>query len=335
MNSSNITVPFGSDDSRSLVVSVHTISGTKTLNGDVVLLPNNSSIISLIDSTVPHIWLPQAICDRFEQAFGLTYDTSTDLYLVDDDAHSKLVALSPSVTVSLSIGLGSDNPQNLDIELPYAAFDLEASSPIYPNATKYFPIRRAANDTQYTLGRTFLQEAYIVVDYERSKFSVHKATFQDPMPNQHIITIASLSDSSSANATNPNGGKSKDRVSSGAIAGIAIGAVAGAVLIIALCWWLFRRHRYVQVGQNKDDDVANELHVDSITVPAIHDKMVQLDDTTRHEMPSSYQRAGVEMPAGHVPYHFSSGSATPRSELPNTPAPEPPSRDISRHELPS
>jgi hypothetical protein len=27
------------------------------------------------------------------------------------------------------------------------------------NQTRYFPLQRAANDTQYTLGRTFLQEA--------------------------------------------------------------------------------------------------------------------------------------------------------------------------------
>jgi hypothetical protein len=27
------------------------------------------------------------------------------------------------------------------------------------NTTSYFPLKRAANDTQYTLGRAFLQEA--------------------------------------------------------------------------------------------------------------------------------------------------------------------------------
>jgi len=45
------------------------------------------------------------------------------------------------------------------IVLPYAAFDLKAEYPLVQNTSYYFPLKHAANETQYTLGRTFLQEA--------------------------------------------------------------------------------------------------------------------------------------------------------------------------------
>jgi len=43
--------------------------------------------------------------------------------------------------------------------LPYAAFDLVADYPLVIDSSRYFPLMRAANESQYTLGRTFLQEA--------------------------------------------------------------------------------------------------------------------------------------------------------------------------------
>jgi len=67
------------------------------------------------------------------------------------------VELNPSITFKL--GYEIYGGQSINIVLPYAAFDLQANYPIYPKATNYFPIRRASNNTQYVIGRTFLQEA--------------------------------------------------------------------------------------------------------------------------------------------------------------------------------
>lgn len=108
-------------------------------------------------------------------------------------------------------------------------FDLEASYPIYPNATSYFPIRRAANDSQYTLGRAFLQEAYVVADYERSNFSIHQVVFDSQA--QNIVAIHA------PNSTLIDTSPKKDQfLSAGAIAGIVIGVVAAVALLGALAW---------------------------------------------------------------------------------------------------
>lgn len=91
---------------------------------------------------------------------GLTFDNRTERYLVNDTTHTKLLQLNPSITFKLSVNATGGTTLNLNF--PYAAFDLQASYPIYSNRTNYFPLRRAFNDSQYTLGRTFLQEAYVL-----------------------------------------------------------------------------------------------------------------------------------------------------------------------------
>jgi hypothetical protein len=109
-----------------------------------------------VDSSQPSFWLPVEACTLFEKAFNLTWDEKTELYLLTADQHSALVAQNPNVTFTLgNLTAGV----NVNITLPYAAFDLNVSFPIVTNSTSYFPLKRAANDTQYTLGRTFFQEA--------------------------------------------------------------------------------------------------------------------------------------------------------------------------------
>ena len=69
--------------------------------------------------------------------------------------------LAQNASLTFQISTDETSPDSVDIVLPYASFDLEVRD-TYPNVnstTRYFPLKRAANDSQYTLGRTFLQEA--------------------------------------------------------------------------------------------------------------------------------------------------------------------------------
>lgn len=222
-NSNSFSFSFASDSSKLLTVGVQSIVARNSLQGTFSLM--SPGHFSIIDSTVPHLWLPKAVCDNFQTAFGLTYDPTTNLYLVNSTIHDKLLSLNPSITIKLANSLTEPGTNYTNIVLPYAAFDLQASYPIYPNATNYFPIRPAANYTQYALGRTLLQEAYLIVDYERGNFSIYQAAFPDPLPSARIITINSPSNSTSDTQ------QSKKSLTTGAIAGIAAG---GAVLLIAI-----------------------------------------------------------------------------------------------------
>ena len=229
----NLTFPFDADDSRRLTLGLQSVTVSNTLQG--ALTPLSQGALFMIDSSVPDIWLPMSACQLFEQAFGLNYDPLTDLYLVNDSIHGQLQQKEPTVTFKLGV-MESEGP-SVDITLPYGAFDLQASSPIYPNATNYFPLRRAANETQQTLGRAFLQEVYIIVDYERSNFSVHQAIFKEPNPSQ-IVTIHSTS-YTAANSSTTHGGH--QRLDHGGIVGLAIGVVAFVATIVAIVTFMYRR----------------------------------------------------------------------------------------------
>jgi hypothetical protein len=145
---------FAEDISRDLTVGLQAVSAS-FLGTSHSLLPQG--ILTFIDTTVPTIWLPLAACQQFEKVFGLTWDEATKLYLVNDTLHTTL--LNNNATFTFSLGNSVTGGPVLNITLPYASFDLSVSWPIVANTTRYFPIQRAANDTQYTLGRTFLQEA--------------------------------------------------------------------------------------------------------------------------------------------------------------------------------
>lgn len=234
-NANDFSFTFSSDPSKLLTVGVESIMATNTLKGTFSL--SSGSHFSVIDSTVAQLWLPTDICTQFEEAFGLTYDPYTDLYLVNDTIHANLTTLNPTITVKLVNSLQDTSTKYTNIQLPYAAFDLQASYPYYTNATRYFPIRRAANDTQYVLGRTLLQEAYLIVDYERANFTVAQATFPDPLPAAKIITIRPPKDGET------NNNSSSSSLSTGAIAGIAVGAFLLLALLGLAAFLLLRKRR--------------------------------------------------------------------------------------------
>ena len=151
----NVDFTLASDISRDLVVGIQSIrfSDTETDNEELL----KDGVFAFIDSTVPHIWLPLSSCRAFEKAFGIKYDDATDLYLVSDALHNRLVSQNASVTFVLGNDVAGG--KTVEITLPYLSFDLQADYKFLNQSSRYFPLRRADNDTQYTLGRTFLQES--------------------------------------------------------------------------------------------------------------------------------------------------------------------------------
>lgn len=103
------------------------------------------------------MYLPSEACRIFEDSFGLVWNSTYQTYFVDEGLHESLLAANLNITFQL--GNSETGGATVDIVLPYASFDLVSEYPITPSSLRYFPLVRAANDSQYTLGRTFLQEA--------------------------------------------------------------------------------------------------------------------------------------------------------------------------------
>lgn len=179
-SANHLTVDFCA--SQDLLLGIESIT---TSNESLLANP----ILAIIDSSVASIWLPETACREFERVFNLTWNEELNLYPVNETLHQALQARNASTTFTLSTGISNAN-STIDVVLPYASFDLAARYPRVANATSpYFPLRRAQNGTQYTLGRVFLQEAYLLVDYDRSSFSVSQALFPGPGVAESIVPI--------------------------------------------------------------------------------------------------------------------------------------------------
>jgi hypothetical protein len=206
------------------IVGLQSITATLA-NGTVTTLLK-SGTLAFIDADVPELWLPISLCDAFASAFGLTYNRESDRYYLTDTAHASLLDAAPAF--SFTIGTSKSGGKSIIIEIPYAAFDLQASYPIFATPTNYFPLRRAANASQITLGRAFLQEVYLSVDWERDVFNISQAVFSASMPEPDIITIDPKNKNDSlipiAGAVSGNSTK----LSAGIIGGI----VAGCLILL-------------------------------------------------------------------------------------------------------
>lgn len=300
---------------RSIVLS-NTLQGTVSVTHDLLSMP------VVIDSAVSQLWLPQVVCDELEASLGLTYDPSTELYVVNSTAHSRLLDLAPEIAFTLAAD--STSNQTTSIVLPYAALDLRAGPPIYNVTTNYFPLRRA--NKQSVLGRVFLQEAYLVVDWDRSNFTISQAA---PRGNRtrDIVPIRPLSDAPSSSG-----------LSTGAIVGIVVGAIVFAIIIVVFLWRKLRKHdKWPQVDSehpkerismpppytddkgmaNVETDPKGVVSNDSIQQEAMSTPVYELHeeemshqlmgDPVRYELPTDTAGAPeLEARSGqpeHRPYH--------------------------------
>ena len=258
-HSNNLTCKMGVDTSRDLLVAITHVSS----DGMSLL---HSGIYAFIDSTVPHIWLPPDACAAFEAVFGLEYDNTTGLYLVNDTLHETLVRSNANITISLAASLSTDAESSasaIDIILPYGAFDMVAGYPLTSSTdinttSRYFPLRRASNSSQYTLGRTFLQEAYLHVDYDRSTFTISQTHFpSDPADPGKIVAVYPDA-SEKRNPGDPNqqhgSSPSNQKLGGAKIAGITIGVILCAASLTAAAVLHRRfRHRHIAALASQRD----------------------------------------------------------------------------------
>ncbi|KAL9611566.1 MAG: hypothetical protein Q9167_003785 [Letrouitia subvulpina] len=290
----DMSFSFAPDTDRDLVIGIQKIVSTDSDGKTHNLLP--SGINAYIDSTVAEIWLPLEACRAFEDAFGLTYDAENEFYPVSDNLHRKL--LNQNASISFTIGNTNIGGKTMEIVLPYNSFDLQAKQPFSPNGTNYFPLRRADNDTQFTLGRTFLQESYLIVDWERANFSISQCLFDPDNMQQKLIPIHSVNISS--NATIATG--SKKSSNTGEIVGIAVG-VAVALVLIAVCsitYFLLKRRRN---GHQKEEDKPKQEEDDESEKVRQGYAKAELNtdfDHTRFELGDSEEQTLAKPPAAWV-----------------------------------
>lgn len=235
-----------------------------------VLAEGNSSITSSVPVTMnpgaPYMYLPNSTCAAMVKDLPVTYNAKFGLYFwnTQDPDYAKIIT-SPTL---LSFTF-RDSTENLTVKVPFQLLNLTLDAPLVTEPTSYFPCQPPNNATDYSLGRAFLQAAFIGVNWEKGNGNWFLA--QAPGPNTALTPvqkpITSLTiDGSPANWTetwntvwtpipdsnsSPPPGASTDKttkttsrkstVSGGAIAGIVIAVVAASVLFFTVGFFVRRK----------------------------------------------------------------------------------------------
>lgn len=239
-----------------------------------ILAQGNSSIgISLpvlVEPTIPYLYLPSSTCDAIAAQLPVTFQQDYGLYFwnIDDPRYTRIVT-SPAY-LSFTFRLNGSNVQNMTINVPFQLLNLTLEEPLAHIPTQYFPCRPLIDGGSYTLGRAFLQAAFVGVNWQTNENGVWflaqapgpntpstavvtSIGFSDTSiaasPNQWIDSwkgswtvldeqspsgyITASSPSSSSAAANNGGSKSTGAAATRLTAGEIAGIVAGCVVLIA------------------------------------------------------------------------------------------------------
>ncbi|KAF9735276.1 hypothetical protein PMIN06_000642 [Paraphaeosphaeria minitans] len=258
----SVTFPFGSDQSFDFQVAIQTIR--TSLAADPLL---HTGIIAYISTLVPDIWLPESVCEKFEKAFNLTWDEKTELYLLNTSLHQTLLQEDPTVTFTLGPEIDG---AGVTINMPYFNFYLTASAELTNSSSPklYFPLKRAANDSQYVLGRAFLQSAYLSADYERNSFNLSQALYPSSQNEEEIVAVLppltetthGAGDPGTGNNSGDPGAESGKALSTGAIVGIVVALVVVGAVISLVAFLLYRRRKAkLKKHELADTDIMHNI----------------------------------------------------------------------------
>ncbi|KAK2055447.1 eukaryotic aspartyl protease [Colletotrichum caudatum] len=232
-----------------------------------ILSDMSTSFIAMIDSSTPYLWLPGAICDQFAQAFNLTYNSTLELYTLTDSQYTDFKSASSySFTFSFTSHDNSDDlghpltvPGVVNITITAAAFAQALRYPFQSDAIRYgdpavpyFPLRRASSLTDtFVIGRSFLQEAYLITKYDTGVFSLHQAVFpEEPLESIQVYNVAQPNNSP---FTPPASANLHEGLSTAQMGGIAAGVIAACIIMLA-CWYFYRRQKKSRAAIRALDD---------------------------------------------------------------------------------
>ena len=205
-----------------------------------------------VDSTDSQLWLPTQTCERFAQAFGLSYDAVTERYYVNVTSRRQLHVNEAQVVFTFT-----NAKKHADVVLDLKAFDVNLGfMESNGSRARYFPIRRGKNASGlFILGRTFLQEAYMVVDWERRCFSIGQAQKHNRSTIVSIPPLLRLRSGSMQSRDVAEGRPSNTR---NPPLGAVVGMVASLTTIVllavtvALLWRRIRRSRQSQISSDRE-----------------------------------------------------------------------------------
>ncbi|GBF66294.1 hypothetical protein TMEN_9014 [Trichophyton mentagrophytes] len=302
---------------KSVKVKTGPMSNSRSLTGDLTIDLSSSGTF-VIDSSTPFLWFPEQICDSLAGKLGLIYNDTLDLYTYGPNISTYDAIAGSNVSFTFTVSDLPDSSKSVNITLPFAAFDHKLTYP-YPGldqnqsseGLRYFPLRRTTDPKKLTIGRVFLQEAYLTVDYERRNFSISQATFNpDSGISMDLVAITSPPDSTFPGG---NGITAERKIAKAAIVGVTIGVCVAVIIVSLIVLWFYRKRRSRELSISEKEENPPRFKFPwkfwrrpvSPSMPAelVADKHhpVEADNAAiRYELPAA---TPVELPATEISSH--------------------------------
>ena len=150
-----------------------------------ILADGNSSIHKSIpvamNPLAPYLALLDSTCAAIAKHLPVTYQAKYGLYFwnVDDHQYERIVS-SPSY-LRFTFRASGLPTASFEIKVPFQLLNLNLGPPLIEKATAYFPCQPPQDNSMYSLGRAFLQAAFLGVDWIETPGKWYLA--QAPGPN--------------------------------------------------------------------------------------------------------------------------------------------------------
>jgi hypothetical protein len=223
------------------------------------------SIMAIPNPAAPYIYLPVGVCETAAEYLPVRWDAQLGLFLwnVDDPDYKRIVS-SPAY---LGFVLVDQAATNITVKVPLRLLNLTLVAPLVETPTQYFPCKPYNDTLEYnlwTLGRAWLQAAFMFIDYERNETSIAQApgpglgqaVIQTVRPGDDALSSNPLGEFASSWASSwtliEDGGDSSPvstpiptisatSMSTGAVVGIGVGAGVGGVAMLLIGFFAWRR----------------------------------------------------------------------------------------------
>lgn len=258
-----------------IAISLEVVSGGHAYTNTSRLPINNllkvdGALVSKLevypDPGVPYLYLPQDTCDAIAAHLPVTYNADYNLYIWNSNSQSYKEIVSSPHFVSFTFSSGRGGGSSI-INVPFALLNLTLETPIIDNSVQYFPCSPWKPDVAgYTLGRSFLQAAFLAQNWNTSTLFLAQAPGPDFLPaNVKDIAVTDITLSPAVNPPSwestwsstlkplspntgggPNGSTTRpisSGLSGGDIAGIVVGVIVGVALIVGLIVIILIRSR--------------------------------------------------------------------------------------------
>lgn len=171
----------------SIYVSVQSITDDATQGES--LLPPPSPINMQISTDVPQIWVPFTVCKSFEKVYGLKWNAVHNLFLLDNETYTELSGRTSSLQFVIGADASSSFNDLVTFTIPWLLMILRIN--IDGVETPYVPLRCTNDTREYTLGRSFLQAAYLIADFDSGVMKLGQIDFSGHQKLPDIKSIRS------------------------------------------------------------------------------------------------------------------------------------------------